>query len=1556
MYLADQRLVASGPDTFLTVASRSIVQTLTALYLIVVCAGVPSCAQSWNAPAAAYIFQQTLAGATPSTLVQAPDGNLYGTASATTQGSGGSTAQTAQYGLVFQLSPTHVLLTVHIFTNGTDGGNPVGPLTVGHDGNLYGITSTGGSSGKGTFFMLTLGTAAHPAVLTTLYSFSSTDPGGVNPLIQGIDGNFYGTASIGGTNGKGAVIELSNPNGTGWTLTQMWPFLGTTDGSTPSGMLLQDSGPYGFLWGTAINGPDNLYKIPPNSLPSHNFYPIPGSLPGASSNFVQDSAGRYYTAFAGNSTYPNGGVFREDHGSPSVIHQFDPNTEGGIPPGSKIAGLIMGSDGNLYGATQSGSTNGLGSIYQMTQTGNTTVVYKLSSGDGAANSLLQASDGTLYVSTAAIASPSAPGKILSISSAPALPAALSLSLSTGNITLGQSSQLSWSLPYAVSGTAQQCYAFVNDPTHAGAWSGKQVGTLNGSVYAGGPVTITPTASGSFTYALSCGGTITASSTLNVGPVTLSAVSHDFGPVGVGLSSTFTLTITHGSVPLTITSTAQTTNHNGLPFTTTSNTCVGPEAIPGDCSVVFAYTPNQVANADSLSVTIDAPPGIQVMYGSTVTNTVTLSGSGQVGLSSPATSPFSPGLLAGTTVSSLVQAPDGNYYGTTSSANSTGSIFQLTPAGQLSIFYSFTSTSSAGNTPAGPLTVGQDGLLYGLTSLGGANGVGTFYRIATTPGATPAVLYQLTAAATDPKQLNPILQASDGNFYGSSVIGGANNFGCVFKFSNGGGTWSWTTLYSFKGGTEGGNPNGPLLEGNNGNFYGTLLNGNIGLFQVSRSGAFYNTGGQPGGSYSNLVQDSTGAVYGTFAGTTQNSAGGIFKESGGSVATLYSFSGGSSDGGHPMTGLILGSDGNLYGTTQQGGANGYGTVFQATTSGVVATYYHFKSTDGVSAANVLEGSDGALRVPVGTSSAGGATGRVITLKKSPVRVNNALSYLPVSLTFSPSSAVAGYGSTTLSWRIPGAYALTPRQCVASVQGGSSYAGVWSGKQTGTVDASGVLTGSATITLPVNSSLTTPTTYTYALNCGGSVAGFATLNVNPPTLSFPTSPANPNYFGPLTAGTTGSITTTLTNQFSTAAPISFTNTGLFTPGAQASDYTITSTTCGSSLAAGQQCQISFQFTAPSVPVTTPATTLVASQYSYQVVSDAAHTNTSYPNLPFIMSGSTIVNNPNGTRFCYAGPKTVFAGGVQNPVTDADLTNTMNLQPLGNASLYMHYYGLVHGYGTGTLKQIFSTMAPTGPGVLELYEESGIPGLLGADTAYVDWQSFLTQGGWAPTEATLNLGNPGGGAIEVNNIGSAGAAVVERDAIVTAQYVRQQGIQYLLPFITPNWEGDSVPNNNETPDWNTDPTWSFARDLALSVGGIAMDTPANYFMHVRTKDSYRKAIADEIKWANANGLVSMVVLSPDAIVTDSQGRVISSNELLFDNTFYQAVQDEVNWLQGQGAYPTQWSVEVYHDNNTVENQIGADSDATNQTINYVARWVAQNAKTSPMPAGLSAALACK
>jgi uncharacterized repeat protein (TIGR03803 family) len=316
------------------------------------------------------------------------------------------------------------------------------------------------------------------------------------------------------------------------------------------------------------------------------------------------------------------------------------------------------------------------------------------------------------------------------------------------------------------------------------------------------------------------------------------------------------------------------------------------------------------------------------------------------------------------VAALVQGSDGNFYGTTEfggTNGNSGTVFQMTAAGVLTTLVSFNGTN--GSHPAAALVQGNDGNLYGTTILGGAYNRGTIYRL--TPGGALTTLVSFTGGRGS-SPFGALVEGTNGSFYGTTVgasgawfsgVSSGYGFGTVFTLPPAG---LLTTLISFSG-ANGYNPSCGLVQGSDGNFYGTTayggntsVNGGSGsgcglgtVFKMTSAGALTKLVSFNGanGSYcvSGLVQGTDGNFYGTTAGggTSGSFLGGgtVFRVTpAGALTTLVSFNG--ANGNSPQAPLIRGSDGNFYGTTTYGGPHGGGTVFQVTTNGVLTTLVGF----------------------------------------------------------------------------------------------------------------------------------------------------------------------------------------------------------------------------------------------------------------------------------------------------------------------------------------------------------------------------------------------------------------------------------------------------------------------------------------------------------------------------------------------------------------------------------------------------------------------------------------
>jgi uncharacterized repeat protein (TIGR03803 family) len=322
---------------------------------------------------------------------------------------------------------------------------------------------------------------------------------------------------------------------------------------------------------------------------------------------------------------------------------------------------------------------------------------------------------------------------------------------------------------------------------------------------------------------------------------------------------------------------------------------------------------------------------------------------------------------------LIQASDGNFYGSTLAGGSSngGTIYEISPSGTESVFHSFASMPWAG------LMQASDGNFYGTTASGGTAGHGTVFKM--TPSGTESVLYSFPAGSSEP--YCGLIQGTDGNFYGTTGANGTSDDGTVFQITPSG---TETVLHAFpKTGTDGQIPYAGLIQGSDGNFYGTTyFGGSHGfgtVFKVTPGGTetvLYSFAGGSDGEhpYAGVIQGSDGNFYGTTYQGGTSGYGTVFKLTpSGTETVLYSFAGGSSDGADPVAGVTQGTEGNFYGNTSLGGADNLGTVFELTPSGTETILHAFAggSSDGANpSANLVQSSDGNL---YGSTGAGGSSG-------------------------------------------------------------------------------------------------------------------------------------------------------------------------------------------------------------------------------------------------------------------------------------------------------------------------------------------------------------------------------------------------------------------------------------------------------------------------------------------------------------------------------------------------------------------------------------------------------
>ncbi len=282
---------------------------------------------------------------------------------------------------------------------------------------------------------------------------------------------------------------------------------------------------------------------------------------------------------------------------------------------------------------------------------------------------------------------------------------------------------------------------------------------------------------------------------------------------------------------------------------------------------------------------------------------------------------------------------------------------------------------------GSLVQGTDGNLYGTTAFGGGiqncagSSCGTLFKV--TLSGTITTLHDFDNGIDGGDPEGGLVQGTDGNFYGVTASGGASGYGTVIRITPAG---RLTTLYSFGNSTDGGNPIGGLVEGTGGTFYGTTSYGGGNpctcgtVFRVTSAGklttlhTFIVDGTDGNYPVASLVRGTNGNFYGTTSGGGTNGFGTVFEITpSGKLTILHSFDG--TDGGVPEAGLIQGSDGNFYGTTS-GGHTGFGTVFKITPSGKLTTLHSFEGTDGANPwAGLIQATDENF---YGTTVNGGAS--------------------------------------------------------------------------------------------------------------------------------------------------------------------------------------------------------------------------------------------------------------------------------------------------------------------------------------------------------------------------------------------------------------------------------------------------------------------------------------------------------------------------------------------------------------------------------------------------------
>jgi len=301
---------------------------------------------------------------------------------------------------------------------------------------------------------------------------------------------------------------------------------------------------------------------------------------------------------------------------------------------------------------------------------------------------------------------------------------------------------------------------------------------------------------------------------------------------------------------------------------------------------------------------------------------------------------------------MSQGRDGNLYSTimTDGTHNAGTAYNISPAGVRTTFYNFCNLTACadGEIPEGGLILGTDGNFYGTTVNGGKTGEGTIFKV--TAAGQLTTFYSFSAGTDNGYPPFTVLQGIDGNFYGGSYPVYNGQYGTAFRLTPAGKVTAPLVDFNY---TNGADPN-LYTQGTDGNFYGTAYLGgskNLGvIYRMTPAGqvsVLHNFTGYPGDGalpVGILVQGNDGNFYGTtYEGGTLNQ-GTVFKinAAGTTYQVIYNFSyaNGFFDGYHPYTGLTLGTDGNFYGSTALGGTNNAGTLFEMNTTGKETILYNF----------------------------------------------------------------------------------------------------------------------------------------------------------------------------------------------------------------------------------------------------------------------------------------------------------------------------------------------------------------------------------------------------------------------------------------------------------------------------------------------------------------------------------------------------------------------------------------------------------------------------------------
>ena len=716
-----------------------------------------------------------------------------------------------------------------------------------------------------------------------LHNFASPLHGAypANGVIRDEQGNLYGTTNGaysdvpgGGTNNAGVVFKL-DPWG---NETVLYSFTGGADGSSPNDLTRDWAG---NLYGTTTYGGSGfgvVFKVDRSGNETVLYSFTGGADGGNPGSVILDWKGNLYgSTGSGGAGY--GVVFKLDpSGKETVLYTFTGGSDGAYPNLNVALDLL----GNFYGTTNNGGLAGAGVVFKVDPSGHETVLYTFTGGaDGAnPNGVTRDWQGNLYGTASGGGGTAGAGVVFKVD--PSGHETVLYTFTGGNDG-----------GYSDAGVALDRFGNVYGTTNGGGTAG--LGVVF-KVNPGGQETVLHT----FTRG-------TDGNQPYLAGVILDARGNLYG------TTAFNGAGGQGAV---------------YKLDPSGNATV-VYAFPGDTDGQYPYNNGVILGSDGQlygTTALGGQSGGGVVY--------QLNGGGRHETVLYSFATFTSNGFDRPS-GGVIRDPAGNLYGTTFIGQADvgygfGVVYKVDTAGHARVLHNFTNGADGGN-PYGGVTLDSKGNLYGTASGGGASGAGVVFKI--DKSGNEIVLYSFTGGADGGYPFGSVIIDSKGNLYSTTQGGGASGAGVVFKIDKSG---NETVLYSFTGGADGGYPLGGVIRDSAGNLYGTTNGGGASgagvVYKIDASGnetALYSfTGGADGGYplWVVLARDLAGNLYGTTAGGGTASAGVVFKvDTSGNETVLYSFTGGA-DGGTPYAGVVLGPNGNLYGTTIGGGQTNAGVVF------------------------------------------------------------------------------------------------------------------------------------------------------------------------------------------------------------------------------------------------------------------------------------------------------------------------------------------------------------------------------------------------------------------------------------------------------------------------------------------------------------------------------------------------------------------------------------------------------------------------------------------------------